>query len=450
MPIQKILIDIVPAKGHIHATLKMANILKDAGYEIYYALPAEYRLDVEKKGFFCTEEVQLPFSRREIGLQSQIAGIGNFDELGEIKKILECLNPCLIMLDEQNSFKAIYYRILNFPVVFFLSKPDTARHKGVPPFTTYTLPANSCLKHIYINSLWAVRLLRIRSSLLLLKIKTRGEDKFSICANIAKKHGIKFHDQLELQRSFGIGIRGIPRLIISPKAFDFPRVEKENVFRIGPLVNVNREGKIDHPRYFSLIQRIEKIKNTKNGMVIYASMGTVSRYDLKRCTKFFIRIANVARMNPDDLFVISTGKYFDVNLLLPLPDNVIVFESVPQVDLLQKCDVMVTHGGMNSITECVFCGVPMLVYPLSKNWDQPGNSARVVYHQLGLRGRIECDSDKTISRKLNQLKVTHSVYKQNVLQMRTKFEIENNSTQIVTIVESIIRNHEYERKSESY
>lgn len=444
MTTQKILIDIVPAKGHIHATLKMASVLKDVGYEIYYALPAEFWQEVEKKGFLGVQEIPLPLSKRERGLQ--ISGVSAYDELGEIKKIVGCLNPCLIMLDEQNSFKAIYYRILNFPVVFFLSKPDTARYKGLPPFTTYTLPANNGLKNIYINFLWAIRFLRIKFSLLTLKLKTRGEDKYSICAGIAKKHGIKFHDQLELQRSFGIGISGIPRLILSPKAFDFPRAEKKNVFRIGPLVNVNREGKIDHPRYYSLIQRIEKIKNPKKGRVIYASMGTVSRYDLKRCTKFFIRIANVARMNPDDLFVISTGKYFDVNLLLPLPDNVIVFESVPQVDLLQKCDIMVTHGGMNSITECVFCGVPMLVYPLSRNWDQPGNSARVVYHQIGLRGRIECDSDRVISRKLNKLKINYSVYKQNVLRMRTHFEVENNSTQIVEIVESIILNHENERK----
>ncbi len=61
MPTQKILIDIVPAKGHIHATLRMASVLKDEGYEIYYALPTEYWQEVEKKGFFVQKKYHCLF-----------------------------------------------------------------------------------------------------------------------------------------------------------------------------------------------------------------------------------------------------------------------------------------------------------------------------------------------------------------------------------------------------
>jgi UDP:flavonoid glycosyltransferase YjiC (YdhE family) len=170
-------------------------------------------------------------------------------------------------------------------------------------------------------------------------------------------------------------------------------------------------------------------------------MGTVSNYDIGRCTKFLTKIVKVAQWHPDDLFVLSTGKFFDTSKLLPLPNNLFVFDIVPQVDLLQKCDIMVTHGGMNSITECIFCGVPMLVYPLSRNWDQPGNSARVVYHNLGLRGRIERDSAKSISNKIDIIKKDYGIYKQNVLKMKTRFEEKNQSTEIVTIIESIINSH---------
>ncbi len=84
----------------------------------------------------------------------------------------------------------------------------------------------------------------------------------------------------------------------------------------------------------------------------------------------------------------------------------------------------------------------MLVYPLSRKWDQPGNSARVVYHGLGLRGRIESDSAKTISKKINQLIENYQYYKDNVLRMKQKFEEKNNSTEVVNIIESIINSHE--------
>ena len=99
---------------------------------------------------------------------------------------------------------------------------------------------------------------------------------------------------------------------------------------------------------------------------------------------------------------------------------------------------MITHGGINTITECVFCEVPMLVYPLSLHWDQPGNSARVVYHGLGLRGKIEKDSAKTISQKLNQLKNNYVYYKENVKTMKQKFEEKNSSTQVLNIVQNMV------------
>lgn len=146
----------------------------------------------------------------------------------------------------------------------------------------------------------------------------------------------------------------------------------------------------------------------------------------------------VAIMNPTDFFVLSAGEGYDISNFYPVPDNLFVFEFVPQVDLLQYCDIMITHGGMNTITECVFCEVPMLIYPLSPFWDQPGNSARAVFHGLGLRGKIDKDSAKTISKKLNQIKSNYDFYKKNVKTMMRKFEEKNNSAEAIEIIGKII------------
>lgn len=426
-----ILFDIIPAKGHIHATLKMASLLKQAGHQVTYALPMEYWADTAKHGFETSIEVPVPIIRK-----SDFNQTGK--ELFELEEYLHLHQPDLVMLDEQNSYKAIYYQILKIKVLFFISKPDTRKIEGIPPFTSYYLPKPGLISYLWVKWLWAKRIMKVNLEFIRIKIQSGKLDRYATCKAIAKKNEINFSELFEYQRSFGYGIKGVPRLIISPKAFDFPHEEKDGVHRVGPLVDIAREGKIEHPRYEALLQRIDQLNQVKSGFIIYASLGTVSRYDLKRCTKFFLRMINVAKANPGDLFVLSTGKYFDVNLLLPRPTNLLVFESIPQVDLLQKCDIMITHGGMNSITECVFCGVPMLVYPLSRNWDQPGNSARAVYHGLGLRGRIERDSARTISHKLNKLKQGYNHLKQNVLSMREKFEEQNNSTEVVRIIESYL------------
>ena len=46
---------------------------------------------------------------------------------------------------------------------------------------------------------------------------------------------------------------------------------------------------------------------------------------------------------------------------------------------------MINHGGLGTIKECIYFGVPMIVFPMMR--DQPGNAARVAYHGLGIVGQ---------------------------------------------------------------
>ncbi len=46
-----------------------------------------------------------------------------------------------------------------------------------------------------------------------------------------------------------------------------------------------------------------------------------------------------------------------------VPDNFIVQASVPQLDLLRRTTLFITHGGMNSVSEALFSDVPLLIVP---------------------------------------------------------------------------------------
>jgi UDP:flavonoid glycosyltransferase YjiC (YdhE family) len=59
-----------------------------------------------------------------------------------------------------------------------------------------------------------------------------------------------------------------------------------------------------------------------------------------------------------------------------------VFEFVPQMELLKRASVFVTHGGANSIMEGLCFGVPMLVTPV--DFDQPVNGYYVQKSGAGL------------------------------------------------------------------
>jgi len=64
-----------------------------------------------------------------------------------------------------------------------------------------------------------------------------------------------------------------------------------------------------------------------------------------------------------------------------LPSDALVAASLPQVALLDQIDVVVTHGGNNTVTESVRAGVPMVVLPLST--DQFAGAASVETYGAG-------------------------------------------------------------------
>jgi N-glycosyltransferase len=67
----------------------------------------------------------------------------------------------------------------------------------------------------------------------------------------------------------------------------------------------------------------------------------------------------------------------------PVGDNVRVLDHLPQATLLETAQLLVTHGGYNSVREAVRAGVPMAVLP--GIGDQRHNAERVEELGLGLR-----------------------------------------------------------------
>ena len=79
--------------------------------------------------------------------------------------------------------------------------------------------------------------------------------------------------------------------------------------------------------------------------------------------------------------VLATGAA-DVAALGPVPANFVARPSVPQLEVLQRTDVFLTHGGMNSVMEALWHGVPLVVVPQMA--EQAVTARRVEELGLGL------------------------------------------------------------------
>lgn len=92
--------------------------------------------------------------------------------------------------------------------------------------------------------------------------------------------------------------------------------------------------------------------------VVYVSLGTLFNADpsfFRNCFEAFGRL--------DVRVVMSIGSNVTGASLGPVPANFSVQPYVPQLEVLQRASAFVTHGGMNSVSESLYYGVPMVVVP---------------------------------------------------------------------------------------
>jgi MGT family glycosyltransferase len=93
--------------------------------------------------------------------------------------------------------------------------------------------------------------------------------------------------------------------------------------------------------------------------LVYASFGSQIYHQ-----PHLFRSAIEAVAYRDVQLVISASELATSGELGPLPANVLARAYVPQLALLRRASVLVTHGGANSVMEAIASGVPPLIVPL--------------------------------------------------------------------------------------
>jgi MGT family glycosyltransferase len=111
------------------------------------------------------------------------------------------------------------------------------------------------------------------------------------------------------------------------------------------------------------------------GALVYVSLGSLGSADVALMNRLVAALAETPHR-----YVVSKGPQHE---LIDLAPNMMGTEFLPQPAILPEVDLVVTHGGNNTVTEAVHFGKPMIVLPLF--WDQPDNAQRVEERGFGVR-----------------------------------------------------------------
>jgi zeaxanthin glucosyltransferase len=151
-----------------------------------------------------------------------------------------------------------------------------------------------------------------------------------------------------------------------PPEFEFRRrALPENFHFTGPWHDPSSRPAVEFP--------FEKLDGRP---LVYASMGT-----LQNRQHFIFGVIAEACAGLDVQLVLSLGGGGKPEDLAKLAGKPIVVEFAPQLELLKRAAMCITHAGLNTALECLSNGVPMLAIPIAN--DQPGVAARIVWTGTG-------------------------------------------------------------------
>jgi len=185
-----------------------------------------------------------------------------------------------------------------------------------------------------------------------------------------------------------------------PAEFEFPRQNLPPYFYFtGPYHNRAAHKPVPFP-----------FEQLTGQPLIYASMGTIQN----RLLEVFQIIASACE-GLDAQLVISLGGGATPESLPPLPGNPIVVGYAPQLELLQKAALTITHAGMNTTLESLSNGVPMVAIPVAN--DQPGVAARIAYTGVGELVSLKELSVSKVRSAIEKV-LTQESYKQRAIEMQ--------------------------------
>lgn len=368
--------------GHILCTFKLAKKLQSFGHEIVYLTIPDRRELIESQGFrvvlFAEDLMPLGFTDKDFPSSQSRRRHQEFIFARYLEKITDgTLDSCIesvkadvCICDPFLSYVAMRSLSLGIPAIHIFTSLFSYQNPSIPPVIFDQCPSSPLrclmawklmfLKFFFVKKLKNMFTREFRSPIKMHHLVDAYYD-------VAKKSGYPCKNG-KTYRLNEIGFNLVlPELMLCPKAFQFSGNIPENRMYIGDFVDFKRdEATVD----FRLDDR----------PLIYCSLGTAaSTYPLAE--NFYQAVNEASAIRNDWCFILQIS---DKNKIqnYQSTQNLFVMDWAPQIMLLENASVAVTHGGLNTIMECVGFEVPMVIIPGLR--DQPGNAARAAYRDIAL------------------------------------------------------------------
>ncbi|MBC8120291.1 MAG: glycosyltransferase [Gemmatimonadaceae bacterium] len=405
------------ASGHLNPMTTLGHELKQRGHRVTLigTLDAQPKVLAARLEFQAIGEAEFPAgstadSFAKLGQLSGLAAFrytvslfkqGTATLLQEAPAALRSAGIEVLLIDQASFGGSTVAQLLDLPFISVCCALMLNRDPNVPPWIT---------SWSYHPSWWA----RLRNQA---GTELMGSIVRPITTLIAE-YRQKWN--LPPLRSPNDAYSQLAQICQQPAEFEFPRQSLPSCFHFtGPFSNpTSRE-----PAFFPF----DKLTGQP---LIYASLGTVQN----RLLGTFQTIAEACQ-DLDAQLVIALGGGSTSESLPTLPGSPLVVGYAPQLELLQRTTLTITHAGMNTALESLSNGVPMVAIPIAN--DQPGVAARIAWTGTGEVVPLKGLSVVRLRNALERV-LTEDAYKKNALRLRETIRRAGGVKKAADIVEQVI------------
>lgn len=384
-----ILIANVPFSGHIYPTLPLAKELVKRGHHVTYILTNQWKDRIEETGavfvpYIDDADFNIPFRN------------GKPENFFKALKAWEYVYNTIMAVGKDHDL--IIYEFFTFTA---FSAAQSLGLKAVRLFSTFAVSRENIgsilvSKNKQISLLYDSFFVRLATKLICRNIKITTPNIITEITDVPVELNIVFTSK-EFQKD--------------STSFD------ERYAFVGPSIE-SRSGNSDIPF------------DEMNGKIIYISLGTLQNCHLK----FYKKCIAAFQNSPNVSVIMSVGKETDIARLGNIPPNIYIYPFVPQLEVLKRAALFITHGGMNSVNEGLYFNVPLIVIPL--DMDQFAVADRV--SELGLG--VKLDMKEVTADKLSELServMSDRKIAENVDRMSNSLHLAGNVKKAADLIESV-------------
>jgi zeaxanthin glucosyltransferase len=405
----------LPAAGHLNPTLALARKVRQRGHDVFFLGLPDCEPEVRAAGFEFRifAERQIPVgSRKELESQlSRLHGVAGLNyTLNKLTELFEAVVieavPALrearadaLVVDEALGGFVLVAAQLDLPVIHIANALPWYRCNSVPPPLSgwpYRTDALGMLRNRigYAAVHFFMRRFRVR------------------VREHRRRLGMPF-DPADFDAAFS----KLARIAQMPAAFDFPNPSLPPWFHYtGPFHDGLGRPRTEFPWH-----------RLTSEPLIYASMGTIQN----GAEQVFRTIAAACAI-PGCQLVLSLGENVSPESVGPLPGNCVAVARAPQLELLQRAALCITHAGMNTALESLAAGVPMVAIPVTN--DQPAVAARIAHTQTGVVVPFRRINPAELQRAVRQV-LGDDRYRDRARQLQTTIQAVNGLERAADIIE---------------